>query len=341
MSKLTVRIVVLLLLTVLFISCVYDDVGGCLSEKAELTIAFAPTDYIDAKVSSRSAEVKTRALATTEEMQLNNVYIILFSTTAAPLKYFVETTTNTPDLKWIAGTEYNQVKIYPKDVSNNYMTLSAVGLRNVYVIGNVNATLKGALDDVNMDTETELAAVLTTTEDPWTISITSALGLLMEGHTGTGHDFATNYIAGPISLTRAVAKVKINVKLAAPFQSSVHTDYGYKYLNFGKETYILEKADAQTTGIVDSHTDWQTAGFTFTPATGTVIDLSLTTYINEYKNTSSTDPTATIELRLPFNNNDGMLPPPEFGDGYETHRLVMPLQVVRNTYYEYDVEITK
>lgn len=331
-------ILILSMLGVLFTSCIKDDISHC---PVEITIAFAPQNYIDAVVSSRSGEITTRAAATAQEMQVDNAYILLFDNAGAnPLRYYITPTTNERDYRWDTYTG-SALKFYPfNTATNTYMSAADLGTRKIYVFANVSPDLKTTLDDITTETVL-LNNQVVHTGAPWAITTP----LLMEGF--ATHDFAPvgNYITNPIPLRRAVAKLEVNITLDEPFQSVADTDYKYRYLDFGNRTFLMENANPQVAenvvhNVTNPATDWvvvPTTSLTKNSA-GLVTGFTLTTYINEYKNTATNDLRPKVEIQLPYKDG-GLLPPPEFGPATEQHILQLPIEVKRNHYYTYDVEV--
>ena len=323
------------LLAVLLASCVKDDITHC---PVELSVAFAPQNYIDVSVTSRSSEMKTRALATPGEMQIDNAYILLFDAAGAnPLRYFITPATNLRDYKW--DTTYGtSLKFYPFNTATNaYMTAAEVGERKIYVFANVSPTLQTTLDGIT--TETSLNDQVVYTGAPWSITTP----LLMEGY-GT-HNFATgSFITNTIPLRRAIAKLQVNVSFDAPYQSATDADYKFRYLAFGNRTYLLEHANPQVganvvNNVANPATDWlPVPAASLIKSAGLVAGFTLTTYINEYNNNGGDAFRPKIEIQLPYKDS-GFLPPPEFGPAAEQYVLQLPIEVKRNHYYTYEVEV--
>lgn len=304
------------------------DTGVEKGPDKNVEIAFSVPEYTLQKISSRSTRATTPA--TDAEKEVKNLYVFLFSTTGGTtLKYYV-------DAAFTGGTWDSA----GAKVTINQLQ-SVVGNRNVYVVANC-ADIKGKLDLVN--SLTDLQNVLLETAQPWTPQITTPI--LMVGN--QTWDFSADYQLKTIPLTRAVAKIEVNVTITTKTSQSTPTiggiaQYKYKYVGFDKNTYVLKPATKTTAAVTsdwmnfsatatqDANTQKWTTGYVITD--GKVTGLKLFTYINERDDVGS-----RIDLSLPFYDESGFLPPPEFGDG-DQFRLELPQKVVRNTLYSYDLEL--
>lgn len=309
--------IVISFFSIILTSCINDDVSEC---STDISLTFSTVEFRSVDGSSTRA---TTYVATAAEKQIDNLYVFLFPTTGSPntnvYRYFLTKTTTDP--VWTVAGNDGTVRI----------TLSEIeaGIRDVYIVANC-VDIKTQLDGAN--SVASLQTILRTV-NPWAITTP----ILMEGHK-LAHDFSANFTAGIIPMERAVAKLLLNITLDPAFQNSDHNLYKYRYINFGNQTYVLPHLAPQTTGNVVS-TDWLTNWTSFIPTTGTITGLTLESYINEYKNTITTDPLPVIEINLPYNDG-GFLPPPEFGQG-DIYRLQLSSEIVRNTIYKYDLVITK
>lgn len=147
------------------------------------------------------------------------------------------------------------------------------------------------------------------------------------------HNFVTNRILSSVPLTRALAKIELNVTLPAKHQDADASHYRYNFIDFDKNTYVL-KPTAKTDELVTSGWQaWQAASTvsSYTLTGGKVANLKVITYINERDN-----PGSYIDIQLPYNPG-GPLPPPEFGD--ETFKLPLPSEIKRNHWYKFDVTL--
>ncbi|MDO5663793.1 MAG: fimbrial protein [Bacteroidia bacterium] len=313
-------------------SCVYEDFAGC---PQDITIAFAVSDF-NAQNGMTVRAAPAAPFATNVEKTINNVYVFLFEPGGATLykKYYFDGTTTPPaGTQWVvdspvAGQSTVKIGVTPTDAAT----------KDVYVVANCGS-VKTALDGVT--SLTGLQGVLGTTPNPWEITTP----LLMEGSM-LGHNFTTDNIADVVQLKRAVAKVVLNISLDPIYQDRdpAAADYTYRYVNFGNQTYVLTRTSV-TPAANMATSAWGAAWNTYTAPTGIIgsvgatgAKLTLQTYINEYV-TGSTRP--AIEIKIPINDNIGTLPPPQFGDGFETYPLQLPAEIKRNTLYYYDLEIAK
>lgn len=277
----------------------------------------------DFSLSENGTNIRMRTLAIDatelQEKQVDNLYLFLFPkrTGSQSYKYYIANSSFAGG-SWIAA-EGRIVLELSSDV---------VGNCDVYLVANCS-DLKNSLDVV--DSKEKLKTVLRTYSDLWEIGTP----LLMEGE--ATHDFTQNRKLKSVELKRALAKLMIEVKLNKEHQSKQIRDYGYKYLNFGKKTYLLERKEPQKAGDVQSHNDWQAIQKITKDSGGNIISFKIATYINEYDNTGNANaPKAEVIFRLPFNGS-GPLPPPEFGE--DKYEIKLPQKVVRNTLYDYTLDI--
>lgn len=264
----------------------------------------------------------TRAtdVGTVEEQQIDNVFLFLFDENGAnPIKYYI---TATPSAGGALVTASNKVTVNVRP--------AVAGKRLVHIVANctdLQATLSGVTTVAGLD------AVIRTTAQPWSPNITAPL--LMYGSAPL-HDFAANNILSSVPLTRAVAKLELNIKLTSARQSKPLVggvaQYRYRLINFDTRTYIV-KPDTKPANVA-SFTDWkawEAAGAfeSYTLTGDKVTSLKLVTYLNE----ADAEGTA-LKMIIPFG---GMLPPPQFGDG--AYSLDLPAIIERNRWYKYDIEI--
>lgn len=284
-------------------------------------IYFSNPDF--ALENDRKITVRSTAINATEEEEkkIENLYLFLFpkGTGSQSYKYYIAKSSFTGG-SWIAA-EGRIVLELSSDV---------VGNCDVYLVANCS-DLKNSLDGVN--SEVQLKAVLKTYLDLWKINTP----LLMEGN--TTHNFTQSRKLKSVELRRALAKLMIEVKLNKEHQSKQISDYGYKYLNFGKKTYLFENKQPQKASDVQSHDVWQAIEKITRDSQGSITSFRIATYINEYDNTGNANaPRAEVLFRLPFNGS-GPLPPPEFGE--DKYELKLPQKVVRNTLYDYTLDISQ
>ncbi len=275
------------------------------------------------------------------EQAVTNLYLFLFDNTGAnPVKYYIDAATFT------GGTYSASDKKITLD-----MTQAEAGTRQVYIVANC-AGLEAQLDGVA--TVTGLQDVYREIAQPWSTNINTPI--LMTGN--TTHNFITQgYQLNSLHLTRAVAKIELNVTLTSGFQVVPAIDsgdnlaeYRYRYVDFDTRTYV-EKPGTKPDHLASSSEDaWPETG-NWTPwgallngstppdtgagyildGDGKVTGLKLITYLNERDEAG-----AAVEIELP-RVDDGPLPPPEFGP--ELYRLLLPEKIERNNWYRYDIEI--
>lgn len=322
------------LVSLFLVSCSKTPVEPTTNRSIEISLNvddFTPTNGV------RCGE---RNAGSDAEREITNLYIFLFDNTGAnPSKYYID------GVAFTGGT-WSQTDMKVK----LDMTQSEAGLRRVCVVTNVNNEMKLALDAVT--TESALQTVKGTLTQPWSPHIVSPF--LMSGT--KIHNFLTNYLLDNVSLTRAVAKVELNISLREKFQtqptivSGNLSDFKFRYVNFDKETYVV-KPTTKPDNLINSAndvwpqiTDWTVWGASLnaspTPDAGTdytldangkITALRIITYLNERDNKG-----AAIEFALP-RVDDGNLPPPEFGP--ELYRLQLPDKIQRNHWYQYNVKI--
>ena len=296
--------------TLLFVACSSDDVP---EEKGNdrVELAYSISSFNIDGTTTRATDVGSAA-----EQQIDNLYLLLFNMTGEnPIKYFVNSPTFTNGT-WNATIGKVTLNLLQSDAGN----------RQVYVVANVTPTLKTTLDGVT--SLVGLQAVKLTANTPW--SPTLSTPILMSGN--KTHDFVANHILNNVPLTRAFAKVELNVTLPAKHQDADASHYKYNFIDFDKNTYVL-KQTAKTDELATSGWQaWQasSAVSSYTLAGGKVATLKVVTYINERDIAGS-----YIDIQLPY--NAGPLPPPEFGD--ETFKLPLPSEIKRNHWYKFDVTL--
>lgn len=282
---------------------------------------------------------KERNQGSEAERLITNLYLLLFDPSGAnPAKYYIAGNT------FSGGTWHADEMKVKLD-----MTQSEAGERKVYVIANVDNTLKTALDAVVG--ESDLQAVKRSMAEPWSPGMSSPF--LMSGN--KLHNFSANYLLDNVPLCRAIAKIELNIRLSEKFQTKAVvyqgnlTGHKYRYVNFDKDTYVVKpttKPDnliSSANGVWPQITDWTVwgaslnaspapdAGTDYTlDANGKVTALRIITYLNERDSKG-----AIVEIALP-RVDDGTLPPPEFGP--ELYRLPLPDKILRNNWYKYDIE---
>ena len=325
--------------TLIFTGCTSEDIPGEKQDNKEgdknIEISLSISEFKVSNTTSRSTRA-TQA-GSLAEQQITNLYLFLFDSGGAVEKYNVTGSTFT-------GGTWNATEA---KVTLN-LTQMAAATRNVYVVANYSNSMLGALDAVT--TVSGLQAVVHNENTPWSTSIGAPI--LISGNVNV-HDFITNRRLDNVPLTRAVAKLELNINLKTERQSTptitegipgsgnqttVH-QYGYKFVAFDKNTYAYKQTSkpynlTSFTNMVNfTHND-EVAKYTLTG--DKVTGLTITTYLNERESYNEENPRSSVELRLPY-NSDGPLPPPEFGD--EIYKLSLPTTIERNTWYVYDIEI--
>lgn len=304
-----------LFLSLLFWACSKEETSDPALDNNKIELSFTIDNYI-------TKQTKAVDAGTVEEQRIDDLYLFLFPTTGSQTlkKYYVNTSTFT-------GGSWNSSN---GKISLN-LTQAEAGNRQVYIIANCSS-VKSELDAVA--SLTGLQSVLKETSQPWSDNITTPV--LMSGN--TTHDFNSNFQLNNIPLTRAVAKVQLNVKLSAEHQSTPVVNsiaqYNYRFIDFDKNTYVLKQI-SKTDNLASSSdwVAWQASGTVsaYNLENGKVTELIVSTYINERDNAGS-----AIEISIPY-QGAGPLPPPEFGN--ETYKLLLPAKIERNHWYIYDMEI--
>ena len=302
-------IYLVLLATLLFVACSSDDVLEKGSNN-RVELSYSISNFNVNGITTRATDV-----GSTEEQQIDNLYLFLFDAGGAnPIKYYVDNSFSNG--QW--NTTEGKITLE--------LTQAEAGTRQVYLVANVSPIIKTTLDGVS--TLAALKAVKSTVNTPWSSTLTTPI--LMSGN--ATHNFVTNRILRSVPLTRALAKIELNVTLPAKHQDADASHYRYNFIDFDKNTYVL-KPTAKTDELVTS--GWQALQVastvsSYTLTGGKVANLKVITYINERDN-----PGSYIDIQLPY--NAGPLPPPEFGD--ETFKLPLPSKIERNHWYKFDVTL--
>lgn len=261
------------------------------------------------------------------ENQINELFVYLFPThpSQSLLKFYMNSS-DFAEGSWVMAD--NKVML---DKTN-----AEVGQRLVYVVANAGS-LKSQLDLVTTPAELEL--VFRNIPSPWSPALTTPL--LMSG--SVMHDFIANYRLTTLSLTRAIAKLHINIQLSNSHRGPLtQTDgsgitssqYHYRLLNFDTRTYSIKPLLKPDYLVSSGWVSWEstpTLSAVTLDGSSNVSSLSLTTYLNERDNAGT-----VVEFKIPYYST-GSLPPPEFGN--ETFRLVLPDKIIRNTFYSYLIEL--
>lgn len=314
-------------------------------------LSFVVQDFVGA-VPSLTGDVSQRtqsflSLRATEtgsakEQEIKNLYLLMFDSNGAnPFRYYIEVSNST-----FNGGTY--------DGSAKKITLAKTqleaGMRKVYLVANIDDTIKSTLETVT--TENEFLEKYKETSQPWGEQIKAPL--LMCGH--KQHNFAENPAAfrlNHIDLVRAVAKIELNIELSAPYQvkQEKQSEYRYRFVGFDKRTYFIKPTTDKPATVVNSSDElWQAGnnwniwdntlsgnadtGSSFTTdntANGKVTKLKLITYINEQDAKG-----AKVEISLP-RMDEGPLPPPEFGP--ELYPFTLPDKIERNKWYKLELAI--
>ena len=344
----------ILLSTVLFASCISEDIPDDIQDDKNIEILFSVSDFRVTTI--RSATRATDPEGTPQERQVNDFYLFLFPGTGNtnPLeKYYIDVTAGT--VTPIGASHNGTYTAIDRKVTLD-MTRAEAGNREVYIVANTDAALRTELNGVT--TTDELEDVVRNTEYPWSTNI--ATPLLMSG--SATYNFATqSHQLSSVPLTRAVAKVELNITLKLEHQSepviqqgvpgstTPVNQYHYRYLNFDKDTYVLKPANKTSDNLVSSSTSdnpsewtvWNNSGTVTTytlDGSGKVTGMTLVTYLNERDLENPAKPRASVDISVPFNDG-GALPPPEFA--FETYTVLLDTEVKRNHWYVYDVQIGK
>ena len=303
-------IYLVLLATLLFVACSSDDVLEKGSNN-RVELSYSISNFNVNGITTRATDV-----GSTEEQQIDNLYLFLFDAGGAnPIKYYVDNSFSNG--QW--NTTEGKITLE--------LTQAEAGTRQVYLVANVSPVIKTTLDGVS--TLAALKAVKSTVNTPWSSTLTTPI--LMSGN--ATHNFVTNRILSSVPLTRALAKIELNVTLPAKHQDADASHYRYNFIDFDKNTYVL-KPTAKTDELVTSGWQaWQAASTvsSYTLTGGKVANLKVITYINERDN-----PGSYIDIQLPYNPG-GPLPPPEFGG--DTFKLPLPSKIERNYWYKFDVTL--
>lgn len=362
--KKTAYISVVFLLGLLFVACSGEEVIPEASYDKLVEIAFGVDHYAKVVTTAKSASASiTRATAeeiAAAENKIDDLYLFLFPTATGQSlkKYYIAKSGDTWTVTEIGGSAAGSYSEDNKKVSLN-LTQAEAGPREVYIVANYGAGL-----NPNIATIDDLKAVSRSTDTPW--STTLATPLLMSGN--KTHNFIDNPMLGsggvntPVALTRALAKVELNIRLKKEHQSKPRIEQGtigggnwvpqyhYALLNFEKETYLL-KDNAKTNNNLANQTadpvvlkgldpvlwkEWVTGddnmitSYQTDSESGKVTSMRLVTYLNER---ISAVPRSFIGISMPY---EGAMPPPEFGP--DLTGIYLP-QIERNYWYVYDIEI--
>lgn len=304
-------IFLILFAILLFVACSSDDVPEKSNDRVQLSYSISNFDIDDA--TTRATNVGTAA-----EQQIDNLYLLLLDMSGTnPIKYYIDNAFDASSGTWNEADGKINLKLSQSEAGN----------RQVYLVANVSPALKTTLDGVT--TLAELQTEMLTENSPW--SPYMATPILMSGN--KTHNFVTNHLLNNVPLTRAFAKVELNVTLPAKHQDADASHYKYNFIDFDKNTYVLKKTPKTDDLAISGWQDWQKSGEVSSYTKGSddkVNSLKVVTYINERDNTGS-----YIDIQLPY--NAGPLPPPEFGD--ETFKLPLPDKIERNHWYKFDVTL--
>ena len=323
------------LANLIFAACTSEDIPGEKQEDKNIEISLSISDFKVSNTTSRST--RATQVGSAEEQQITNLYLFLFDSGGAVEKYNVTGSTFT-------GGTWNATDA---KVSLN-LTQMAAATRNVYVVANYHPSMLDALNTVT--TITGLEAVVHNENTPWSTTLNTPI--LMTGSV-IGHNFVTDRQLNNVPLTRAVAKLELNIKLKTERQSTptiiegipgsgsqttVH-QYGYQFVDFDKHSYTYKQAlkpnDLASFANMVNFTDIDNVA-RYTLTGDEVTGLTITTYLNERDSFNEENPRSSVELKLPYISG-GPLPPPEFGN--EIYKLQLPTIIERNTWYVYDIEI--
>ena len=309
---------IVLFASLIFAGCRSEDIPGEKQYNKQndknIEISFSISEFKVSSTTSRSTRATQAGSAA--EQQITNLYLFLFDAGGAnPIKYYVDNSFSNG--QW--NTTEGKITLE--------LTQAEAGTRQVYLVANVSPIIKTTLDGVS--TLAALKAVKSTVNTPWSSTLTTPI--LMSGN--ATHNFVTNRILSSVPLTRALAKIELNVTLPAKHQDADPLHYRYNFIDFDKNTYVLEPTTKTNDLATSDWQDWQVAGdvSSYTLLSGKVATLKIVTYINERNNVGS-----YIDIQLPYNPG-GPLPPPEFGG--DTFKLPLPSNIERNYWYKFDVTL--
>lgn len=342
MKKYT-HILLLSLLALLVASCSSNDIpdDGKIDDKNSIEIRFNSDNFSVVHTSTKSAQLRATDDGSEAERKIENINLFLFDETDASksVSYY------------FASNGFEGVTWTNQDGKGN-ITLSmkqeVAGTRLVYIVANYGSKITATSVD-------DLKAIKKESDTPWSPTLTTPI--IMEG--SANHDFIANRVLGGttatnIKLTRALAKIELNIDLEKSFQSPVSnvdgktSAYQYRFVNFDKETYVLNPETKTEDDLKTSHDNLATTWFNWTydditVTNGVATHLRLSTYLNErFKpgdNASIEDKLkgAYIEIRMHYNDG-GLLPPPEFAP--ETYTFPTFDKVERNYKYVFDTSIS-
>ncbi len=312
---------IILVLGVLFSACTENKDAMHNNDKVELSF------YVD----NYKQHAPGTHIGTNEEYEIEDLYLFFFpkTTDQTLIKHYLNSTN-------FIGVSWNDVD---DKIALDYTQIE-IGNRAVYLVANC-ANIKTELDAVT--SISDLEDILVNTTNPWSDNLTTPI--MMVGN--VDHNFNSNHQLDYIPLTRTIAKLQLNITLSEKHQAPItrvegssvegFTDvsqYQYQFVDFDKATYLLKPLSKPDNLQSSAWTDWEDSPEIVnydTDASGNIISMTLTTYLNERDNAG-----AKVELSLPYNPG-GLLPPPEFGD--DNFTLPLPDKIVRNTLYVYDIEI--
>ncbi len=329
-----------LLSSLVLASCSHENGIEPILDDGPIELSFRVEGFVRDGASVRATDVGSQ-----DEQAVDNLYLLLFDETGSnPIRYYIDDASTDGAF---AGGEFN---VSGKKISLN-MTRAEAGARQVYLVANIEADMKTALDAVT--TVSNLQNVFRETAPPWSDNINTPI--LMSG--SATHNFITQGAElSNVHLIRAIAKIELNIKLSEGFQvaptieSGNLAEYKFRYVDFDTRTYVMQPLPVKLDNLVSSSADaWPNSanwspwkgdldetsknpglGYTV-DSEGKVTDLKLITYLNERDVIG-----AKVDIELP-RVDDGPLPPPEFGP--ELYTLPLPEKVERNHWYVYDIEI--
>lgn len=343
MKKYT-HILLISLLSLLVASCSSNDIpdDGKIDDKNSIEIRFNSDNFSVVHTSTRSAQLRATDDGSAEERKIENINLFLFDETDASksVSYYFDSN-GFEGVTWTYQDGKGNITLSMKQ--------EVAGTRLVYIVANYGSAITAS-------SVAQLETIKKENDSPW--SPTLATPIIMEG--SQTHDFITNRVLGGttatnIKLTRALAKIELNIDLEKSFQSPVSnvdgktSAYQYRFVNFDKETYVLKPTSKDEVDLKTSHDNLATTWFNWTydditvDNNGVATNLKLSTYLNErFKpgdNASIEDKLkgAYIEIRMIYNDG-GLLPPPEFAP--ETYTFPTFGKVERNYKYVFDTSIS-
>lgn len=313
---------IFLFASLFFVACSSEDVpDNPQKNDKQIELRLNVTNFVGETTTKAGFE------ANEDEKKITDLYLFIDSQVSGWHKYYITGATFTGGT-WEKANDKILLSLTPAEA----------GTANVYVVANAGA---GTLDGIT--SAALLNAYAIETASPWSNNIKAPL--IMSGSI-LNHNFITTPTLNAVPLTRAVAKVEVEVTLSQQYQSTptvtnpydasdVIDQYKYEFKNFDTNTYLF-KPTSKTNSLVDKTWTVFDANFgdmlsAYELSSGKVTTLKFITYINERDTGAET----TINVALPFWDNGA--PPPSF-EGEELP-IKLPVEIKRNHYYKVAVQM--